>query len=103
MPGMIGKGEAMKKFLVLALFLLVGCGTTTVLVPTTGVVRYSAPAKVSTESGIVTACRGDVTIEQVKFGTYNVYWIGADHKTRVILGVHDIVVTDPPPGDTTCN
>ena len=34
--------------------------------------------------------------------TTNVYWIDSHHKTQVIRGVHDVVVTFPPPGDTSC-
>jgi hypothetical protein len=89
----------MKKFLAFALVLL-GCGVT---VPTAGT-HYSTPALIlSPGGGRTTACYGVVTIEQVTPGTYNVYWIGADHKTHVIRGVHDVVVTYPPPGDTTCS
>lgn len=89
----------MKKFIVLVLF-LVGCGGPTV--PALGT-HYDAPAVIITPGNRATACSGVVTIEQVTPNTYNIYWVGADHKTHVIRGVHDVEVTYPPPGDTTCN
>jgi hypothetical protein len=87
----VERDATVKKFLVFALVLL-GCAK-----PVAGL-HYATPAHISTDSGEASACRDEVVIEQVVYGTYNVHWTDSDHKKHVVR-THRIVVTDPLVGE----
>jgi hypothetical protein len=93
----------MKKALLVFLVIFAGCGTSRP--PAGGLfTHYSAPALITVNPGKGTAhaCYGEVIIEQVTYGTYNVYWTDEKHRDHVVKGIHDIGVSFLPPGDTTC-
>jgi hypothetical protein len=95
----------MKKALLVFLLVFAGCGTSTKPPASGSLIHYSTPALITVNPGNGTAhaCYNEVVIEQVTFGTYNVYWTDERHQDHAVKGVHDIAVAFLPQGDATCD